>query len=101
MRIFLAGLLVISLSIAMATACQSSRQPVQRDGMPLQKVEEGMSPTEVRTVIGTPVQTIREEGEIQWMVYESGTNRFRIYFREGEVAGVPGRRNATANLDGR
>ena len=99
MRIFLAGFCVISLSIAIATACQSSQHTVQRESMPLQKVEEGMTPTEVRTVMGPPVQTIRDAGEIRWMVYESEPNRFRIYFQEGTVVAVPNRRNEKSNLD--
>lgn len=99
MRIFLAGLCVVSLSIVMTTACQSSRHTVKRGETPLQKVEEGMTPEEVRMVMGAPLQTIRDEGEIRWMVYEGESYRSRIYFREGEVAAVPTRRHETANLD--
>lgn len=99
MRTFLAGLCILTLSVVTITGCQSSQRAAKQGQTPLQRVEEGMTPEEVRMVMGDPLRTIRDEGGIRWMVYESEPYQFRIYFQKGEVAAVPTRRYETANLD--
>jgi outer membrane protein assembly factor BamE (lipoprotein component of BamABCDE complex) len=83
----------------MATACQSPKNITQRERISFQEIEKGMTPKEVRKTLGAPVRTIRENGQIRWMVYEDDDYQYRVYVQEGLVTAIPGRRGPAAPLD--
>lgn len=88
MRFLWIGLSVLSLLIV-APACQSTRPASEPAPPPLHNVEQGMSPSEVRAVMGDPQRTVRAGDEIQWMVYGTPSQAILIYFHNGTVVAIP------------
>ncbi|PSQ90931.1 MAG: hypothetical protein BRD30_03990 [Bacteroidetes bacterium QH_2_63_10] len=99
MRITTLGTVVVSLTIWAGVACQSTRPSAQSGKDLLHGVEEGMTPSQVRAVMGAPARTVRERGEIQWMMYESGPYESWVHVRDGRVTAVPRRAVKTASGD--
>ena len=94
-------LFAFAFLLSVPVACQSAHEATRRDAsLVLQKVERGMSPVEVRTVMGAPVRTIREDGDVQWMVYGMSARRLMIYFQDERVVAVPRRPGPRAYTDG-
>jgi hypothetical protein len=90
MRLFWTGLCLLVLLLG-SSACRSTSKTPQPESPVLRNVEQGMSPSEVRTLLGAPQHTIREDGQIRWMIYGTATQQLLIYFRHAKVAAVPQR----------
>lgn len=89
MRTGWTGLLFLSVTLCMPVACQPTENATRETGPSLQHVERGMSPSDVRAVLGPPRQTVRENGDVQWMVYGTSAHRVMIYFRDDRVVALP------------
>ena len=82
-------LFVFALLLCTTVACRSSQEATRKPSSSLQKVELGMSPADVRAVMGKPYRTIRENGAVQWMMYGTPAHRLMIYFQNERVMAVP------------
>lgn len=54
-----------------------------------ENVEPGMSPVEVRQILGEPKDSVVQGDDIVWMAYGTTDVELLIYFQEGEVATKP------------
>ena len=89
MRTGWTGLLFLSVALCTPVACQSSQEATRTPSRVLQEVERGMSPSDVRAVMGAPRQTMRDDGEVRWMVYGTSAHQVMIYFRDERVVALP------------
>lgn len=90
MRISWLAIGILALTMCTAPACMSTQDtPSQGEWAVLQSVERGMSPAEVRRIMGEPRRTVRSNGELQWMVYGSSAQRVLIYFQGNKVEAIP------------
>ena len=85
------GLFFLSLALCMPVACQPTEEATRTTTRDLQNVERGMSPSDVRAVMGPPRQTVQENGDVQWMVYGTSAHQVMIYFRNERVVALPRR----------
>jgi len=83
------GLFFLSLALCIPVACQPTEEATRESGPNLQTVERGMSPSDVRAIMGPPRQTVRENGDVQWMVYGTPAHQVMIYFRDERVVALP------------
>jgi len=83
------GLFLLSVTLCMPVACQPTKEATRATGRNLQNVERGMSPSDVRVIMGAPRQTVRKNDEVQWMVYGTPAHRFMIYFQNERVVALP------------
>lgn len=98
MRISRIGPVVLLLVLLMASGCQSTRTAPQTSPA-TPRIEQGMSPSEVRAIMGTPRQMVEANGTVQWMVYGTSSQQFLIYFRNGEVVAAPRRVGPSSALN--
>lgn len=84
-------LLPLILLLITIPACHSTQSSSMSDHTfsQLERVETGMTPTEVRRALGPPEQTIPSTDTVQWMEYGSSIHRFRIYFDNNRVKALP------------
>ncbi len=81
---------LIALLACGVSACQTTQPGVEStSSVQLQHIEKGMTPDEVRGVLGPPRQTIQSDDTVRWMEYGSTSHRFRIYFDGEQVKAVP------------
>ena len=81
--------LPVFIGFFVLTACQTTQQANDDTPNLHAKIERGMSHTQVRAVLGPPIQTLEQKGELKWMVYGTPTEQTMIYFADGKVAIVP------------
>lgn len=84
------ALLLASLSAGCGTA-QEGRRP--DDGPPARPVAGGVQPgmtlDEVRARLGAPLDTVRVDGRLRWVIYGTAFERAFLYVQGGTVAAVP------------